>query len=86
MKRKFLEAIVHERWDHLRPPKFLTQPKAEFSYTPMDVLANTNTDAADRRLIDVDAKICHWLRGYCTAQELIRVADPVRVRKQIAHA
>jgi hypothetical protein len=65
MERKFLEAIVYERWDHFRhyavSPKFLTQPKAEFCDMSMDVLTSANTDAANRRPTDVDAKICHGL-------------------------
>ena len=85
MERKFLEAIVYERWDHFRhysvSPKFLTQPKAEFGDMSMDVLTNANTDAANRRLTDVDAKICHGLLRCCAAQEFICVVDRIRMRK-----
>jgi hypothetical protein len=49
---KFLEAMVYERRDHFRhyavSPKFFTQPKAEFSDMPVDVLAEANPDAANR--------------------------------------
>src|SRR5439155_4838422 len=55
--------------------KFLTQPKAEFDDMSMDVLTNANTDAANRRLTDVDTKICHGLLHCCAAQEFICVVD-----------
>src|SRR5438876_3859909 len=79
MERKFYEALVYECWDHFRhyavSPKFLTQPKAEFDDMSMDVLTNANTDAANRRLTDVDTKICHGLLRCCAAQEFICVVD-----------
>ena len=90
MERKFYEALVYECWDHFRhyavSPKFLTQPKAEFDDMSMDVLTNANTDAANRRLTDVDTKICHGLLRCCAAQEFICVVDRVWVREQIAQA
>ena len=88
MDRKFREAIIHECRDHFAhdavSPKFLTQPKAEFSDMPMDVLANANADAANPCLTDVDAKICHGLLRRGAAQEFLRVLDCIRMRKQIA--
>src|SRR5439155_11397438 len=90
MERKFLEAIVYECWDHFShypvSPKFLTQPKAEFGDMSMDLLTNANTDAANRRLTDVDTRICHGLLRCCAAQEFICVVDRVWVREQIAQA
>jgi hypothetical protein len=62
-------------------PKFLTQPKAEFCDMSMDVLTNANADAANRRLTDVDAKICHELLLCCTAQEFICVLGRIRMWK-----
>jgi len=83
--RKFLETILYERGDRFRhdavSPKFLTQPKAKFSDMSVDILTNANTDAANRRLTDVDAKICDGLLRRCAAQEFIRVVDRIRVRK-----
>ncbi len=35
----------------------------------MDILADANTDAADRGSIDVDAKVRRWLLSRCPAQE-----------------
>ena len=85
MERKFLEAMVHKRRDHFRhyavSPKFLTQPKAEFGDMSMDVLTNANTDVANRRLTDVDAKVRYGLLRRCAAQEFICVVDRIRMRK-----
>jgi hypothetical protein len=88
MERKFLEAIIGERWHHFChdtvPPKFLTQPKADLGDMAMDILANTNTDAANCRAVDVDTKICRWLCGCCAPQEFMCILDRIWVRKQIA--
>ena len=90
MERKFLEAIIHERRDHFGhdpvSPKFLTQPETEFGDMSMDVLADANTDPANRGSIDVDAKIDYWLRSCCVAQEFIRIVDRIWMREQIAQA
>jgi hypothetical protein len=52
----------------------------------VDVFPNTNTDAAGRRALDVDAKLRGRFLGGGLAQKFMRVFDGVRVRKQITQA
>jgi hypothetical protein len=52
----------------------------------VDVFPDTNTDAACRSALDVDAKLRGRFLGRGLAQKFMRVFDGVRVRKQITQA
>jgi hypothetical protein len=51
---------------------------------PMHVLARVNTDAADGRALNLNAKFHFRLSVYGAVQEFVRVLDRVRMREEIA--
>jgi hypothetical protein len=51
----------------------------------MHVLARVNTDPADGRALNLDAKFHFRLFGCRSLQEFVRVLDRVRMREKIAY-
>src|SRR5262249_45492630 len=66
-------------------PVLLAQPVTHCRCMPMHVLTRVNTDSADSRVIDVDAKSCSRMFRCRTMDELMRVFNRIWMRKRIAH-
>ena len=52
---------------------------------PIHILARMNTDSADSRALNLNAKFHFRLFAYGSLQELVRVLDRVRMREEIAY-
>jgi hypothetical protein len=52
---------------------------------PMHVLARVNTNSADSRVLNLDAKFHFRLFPYGSLQEFVRIVDRVWMWEKIAH-
>jgi hypothetical protein len=88
-ERKILEAEVRDRgycFSHdAVSPELLPEPVTHCRCMSMHVLARMNTDPADGRALNLDAKFHFRLFGYRSLQEFVPVLHRVRMREAVAY-
>src|SRR5262249_17307069 len=88
-ERKIIETEISDCGHHFShdaaSPEVLAQPVTHCRCMPMHILSRMNTNPADGRALNLNAKFHFRLFGYRSLQEFVRVLDCVRMREEIAY-